>query len=152
MLNNSVLWILSLHYTKIMQFVDRSRLWLSCLGHLVFLLPKTFKLFGLQIFWLWAYLIMGDQGYSRNVQCTLNLLPTFLLLSLNQYLCWWTINTRGYHPPSSQCFGSSLHGSINIFFYQNLQFLNHVIIIKTKVLLPQSQVTLNFSSLNHRWN
>jgi hypothetical protein len=28
----------------------------------------------------------------------------FLLLSLGQYLSWWTISRRGYHPPSSQCF------------------------------------------------
>jgi hypothetical protein len=31
---------------------------------------------------------------------------------------------------------------IRYTFYQNLQFLNHVIIIKTKVLLPQAYVTL----------
>jgi len=31
---------------------DLSRFWLSCLGLFVFLLPKTFKLFGFQIFWL----------------------------------------------------------------------------------------------------
>ena len=30
----------------------------------------------------------------------------------------------------------------HIFFYRNLQFTNHVIIIKTKVLLPQAWVTL----------
>ena len=29
-----------------------------------------------------------------------------------------------------------------IFFYRNLQFLSHVIIIKTKVLLPHTWVTL----------
>ena len=30
--------------------------------------------------------------------------PTFLLLSLGRYLCWWTISPRGYHQPSSRCF------------------------------------------------
>ena len=27
-----------------------------------------------------------------------------VFLSLDQYICWWTISHRGYHPPSSQCF------------------------------------------------
>jgi hypothetical protein len=27
-----------------------------------------------------------------------------LLLSLDRYLCWWTVSPRGYHPPSIQCF------------------------------------------------
>jgi hypothetical protein len=34
----------------------------------------------------------------------LNLISTFLLLSLGRYLCWWTFSPRGYHPPSSQSF------------------------------------------------
>ena len=29
---------------------------------------------------------------------------TFVLLSLCRYLSWWTIRTRVYQPPSSQCF------------------------------------------------
>ena len=33
-------------------------------------------------------------GYSRNSSCTLNLISTFVLLSLGRYLCWWTISTR----------------------------------------------------------
>ena len=33
-----------------------------------------------------------DEGYYRNVLCTLNLISLFLLLSLGQYLCWWTIS------------------------------------------------------------
>jgi hypothetical protein len=33
---------------------------------------------------------------------------------------------------------SSLTWLIKYIFYQNLQFLNHVIIIKTKVLLPRT--------------
>ena len=36
---------------------------------------------------------------------------------------------------------SSLDVAYQIFFFRNLQFLNHTIIIKTKVLLPQPQVT-----------
>jgi hypothetical protein len=34
---------------------DLSRFCLSCVGPLVFLLPKTFNLFGFQIFWLWTH-------------------------------------------------------------------------------------------------
>jgi hypothetical protein len=39
---------------------------------------------------------------------------------------------EGIIPPSA----SSLAGFIKYIFYRNLQFLNHVIIIKTQVLLP----------------
>jgi len=42
------------------------------------------------------------------IQNRLNLISTFLLLSLDRYHCWWTISPRGYHPPSSQCFGSDM--------------------------------------------
>ena len=31
-----------------------------------------------------------------------------LLLSLGQYFGWWTISPRGYHQPSSQCFGTDM--------------------------------------------
>jgi len=31
-----------------------------------------------------------------------------LLLSLDRYLCWWTISPRWYHPPNSQCFGTDM--------------------------------------------
>ena len=41
---------------------------------LVFLLPKTLKLFSFQIF---LTLSVPDEGYSRNVSCALNLLSTF---------------------------------------------------------------------------
>jgi hypothetical protein len=29
-------------------------------------------------------------------------------LSLDQYLCWWTISPRVYHPPSSHSFGTDM--------------------------------------------
>ena len=58
----------------------------------------------------------------------------FVLLSLGRYLCCWTISPRGYRPPSA----SSLAEFIKYIFYRNLQFLNHVIIIKTQVLLPHT--------------
>jgi hypothetical protein len=47
------------------------RFWLSWLDPFVFLFTETFKLFGFQIFWPWAY--------SRNASCKLNLISTFLL-------------------------------------------------------------------------
>jgi len=58
-----------------------------------------------------------DEGYSRNAPRALNLISTFLLLSLVRYLCWWTTSPRGYHPLSSQCF---VHRYI---CYWNLQLL-----------------------------
>jgi len=51
---------------------------------------------------------VSDEGYSRNASCALNLISTFVLLSLGRYLCWWTISPRGYHPPSSQCVGTDM--------------------------------------------
>ena len=57
--------------------------------------------------------------------CALSLIYVFLILSLGQYLCWWTISPLGYHRPSIQS-------------YQNLQFQTHVIINKGKVLRPQA--------------
>ena len=44
----------------------------------------------------------------RNVPCALNLISTFLLLSLGRYLCWWTISPCGHYHPSSQCFGTDM--------------------------------------------
>ena len=41
--------------TNVFILGDYSRFWLSCLGSLVFFLPKIFKLFGFHISWLWAY-------------------------------------------------------------------------------------------------
>ena len=49
---------------------------------------------------------------------------------------WWTISRRWYHLNSSQCFGADM--VYYIYFYWNVQFLNNVIILKTKVLLPRS--------------
>jgi hypothetical protein len=48
------------------------------------------------------------EDYSRNASCALNCISTFLLLSLGRYLCWWTICSRMYHPPSSQWFGTDM--------------------------------------------
>ena len=45
-----------------------------------------------------------DEGYFRDASCALNLIYTFLSLSL----CWWIISSRSYHPPSSQCFGTDM--------------------------------------------
>jgi len=30
------------------------------------------------------------------------------MTNLIQYLCWWTISPRGYHPHSSRCFGTAM--------------------------------------------
>jgi len=60
---------------------------------------------------------VSDEGYSRKALCALNLISTFLLLSLGRYLCWWTINSRGYYPTSSQCFGTDIVDQICIYYY-----------------------------------
>jgi len=43
-----------------------------------------------------------DEGYFRNASCVVDLVSTFVLLWQFRYLCWWTINPRGHHPPSSK--------------------------------------------------
>jgi len=32
----------------------------------------------------------------------------YVFLSLGRYLCWWTIRSARYHPPSSQFFGTDM--------------------------------------------
>ena len=51
------------------------------------------------IIWLFNISILSvpDDGYSRNASCALNFISTFVLLSLDRYLYWWTISPRGYH-------------------------------------------------------
>jgi hypothetical protein len=54
------------------------------------LTPKDINLFYIQIFlycttW-WRLLYVPDEGYSRNVQCTLNYIPTFLLTFVELYI------------------------------------------------------------------
>ena len=51
------------------------RVWLIFRA-LVFLLPKTFKLFDFPIFWHWTYLM---KVISRNARCALNYISTSLL-------------------------------------------------------------------------
>jgi hypothetical protein len=68
---------------------------------------------------------------------------------VGRYLCWWTISPRSYRgllvpeviirPVVSVL---ALTSFIRYIWYWNLEFLNNVIIIKTKVLLPQAWVTL----------
>ena len=54
-------------------FGNLSQLWLSCLGPLLYLLPKTLKLLGSSV------LTMNvPDGYYRNVSCTLNSVSTFV--------------------------------------------------------------------------
>jgi hypothetical protein len=43
--------------------------------------------------------------YSKYASSTLNKISTYVLLSHDRYLCWWTICPRLYHPPNSLCFG-----------------------------------------------
>jgi hypothetical protein len=89
-----------------------------------------------------------------------------VFLSLGQYLCWWTISPRGYHPPSSQCFYHWVNTSAGgLFVLEDIirpvvsvlalsWFIRYIFITeiysseivnqnKAKVLLPQSLVTLS---------
>jgi hypothetical protein len=110
--------------TKFDIYVFNRPIWLSNLGPLCCLLPKTFKLFGFTILWLLAYL------------------TKVILLNLVSFYCYHWIDTstggllvRGYLPPSSQCCCTVM--GYKIYLYQNLQFLNHIVISKTKVPVPQ---------------
>ena len=70
----------------------------------------------------------------------LSLISTFLLLLLGRYLCWCTISPGGIIHPV--VFASVLTWLKIYIFSRNLQFLNHVYSIKTKVLLPHTYVDL----------
>ena len=48
----------------------------SCLEPLFFLLPKTFKIFGVSNILVFSVPV---EGYSTNPSCTLNVITTFLL-------------------------------------------------------------------------
>ena len=112
-----------------------SRFWLSCSGTLVCLLTYFY------IIWLSDVLTLSapDEVYSGNTSCAFYLISTFLLLSLGRYLCWWTVSPDSIIRPVV-C-ASALTWFRRYIFYRNLQFVNHVIMIKTKVLLPQAQIT-----------
>jgi hypothetical protein len=70
-----------------------------------FLGPKNLKIIRLSNILTLSVL---DEGYFKNASCALNLISTFLLLSQDRYLCWWTISPCGYHQPSSQCLGTDM--------------------------------------------
>ena len=95
-------------------------------------------------------LSVPDEGYSRNPSCPLHLISTVLLLSPGWFLCWWTFSPRGYYSPNIHNFregiirpvfiASALTWFIRNLSYRNLQFLNHIILLK-----------LWFSPLRYRW-
>jgi hypothetical protein len=55
--NYTITWVY-LFSLRSLGIGDISRISLSCLYPFVFLLTRTFKLFGFQILWFWAYLVM----------------------------------------------------------------------------------------------
>ena len=63
------------------------------------------KLFDFPTFRLFAYLMKVIPEMHR---AALNSIFTFSLLTLGRYLFWWNIIPRGYHPPSSQYFGTDV--------------------------------------------
>jgi hypothetical protein len=56
------------------------------------------------------------------LHCALNLISTFVFLSLGRYIYLWTTSPRGYHPLSSQCLDTYI--VFKYIYYLNLQFLN----------------------------
>jgi hypothetical protein len=60
----------------------------------------------------------GSKGDIRWSLTALILISTFLWLSLGRFLCWWTVSPRGYHPPSSQCFGNDMAYYYDAFLRQ----------------------------------
>ena len=92
-------------------------------------------------FFLLCSTVCGDvKGFfSRNASCALNLIFTFLLLSLGQYICW-VIVPDGFTRPVVSV--SALTWFISYNYNRNLQFLNYVIMIRTMARLPQAYVTL----------
>lgn len=72
----------------------------------VLLLQKYVKPEGHIVFSNLLTLSVPVEGYSRNAPY--GLVCTFWLGWLSRYLCWSTNNTRGYHPPSNQRFGTDM--------------------------------------------
>ena len=68
------------------------------------------------------YNILPDEGYSKNVPCSLKLISMFVFLCLVPESIIRPIVSAG-----------TRHNFKVYFFYRSLQFLNPVIIIKTKV-------------------
>ena len=79
-------WILAVLFRILSIFV--LTLYLNCLA---------FQHFGHERIW-WR-LIQKSASYATK------LVSIVLLVPLGRYHCWWTVSPRGYHPPSSQCFG-----------------------------------------------
>ena len=63
--------------------------------------PITDNIFGLGCDWKFC------SGFQKCVVRN-NWISTFLLISLSQYLCWWTISPRWHYPHSCRCFGTDL--------------------------------------------
>jgi hypothetical protein len=96
----------------------------SCIGTLYLKFIQDYVLFRVQ-FWhfrstyihssigdlqfpIFRFLSVPDDGHFRNASCALDLISTILLLSQDRYHCWWLLIPDGYHPPSSQCFGTDM--------------------------------------------
>jgi hypothetical protein len=90
------------------------------------------------------YKVHVDVDYSRNASCAINMISTFLLLSLGLYLCWRTIILH-YHWAYTSAGGllfSTITGPIPLLedYYSPRvsSTYNHVIIIKTTILRPEA--------------
>ena len=76
-------------------------------------------------------LLLPNTDHLQQVDDSLNWIFTTWFQSLCRYVRWWTCNSPGYHPPSSQCFG-------------NLLFLNNVIFVFSSSGKPPSILAILF--------
>jgi hypothetical protein len=79
--------------------------------------------------------------YTTKYKFTLKYCNNLISKQMTDY--WWTISPPGYHPPSSQCFGTDT--IYYIYLLVNLQFLNMYFgfFFKSKAFFLQAWMTLS---------
>ena len=93
-------------------FVPRDwRAWVM----LLFFVPHDWRAWIMSLFFVphdWrAWIMLLFFQVQNNLQQLLmrkHLISMCFLLSMGQYLCWWTISSWWYNPPSSQWFGTDM--------------------------------------------
>jgi hypothetical protein len=76
-------------------------------GQIIYFIYMTYRMltsFHHEQSWNIAHSFDVIKKINQFLSTRLNSIHTFLLLLLLRYLFWWTISSRWYHPPSSQCF------------------------------------------------
>ena len=112
----------------------------KCILQIVAILCRSFGSFLLSYFISnISKLSLHDEWYSRNTTCVLNLISTFY------YYHWVDTSASGLLVPDGVIrpvvSAEKLTWFTRYIHYWNWQFLVKVFIIKTKILLPQVEVT-----------